>query len=125
MNTDEEPDIAAQFSIRSIPAVKLFKDGKVVDEFVGAQPLGAVRTFVARHLTLPPDSTLQDIEERIHSGEFTEAQRRLLALPPSRQNEADVKRVYARLTAPRALRPCSAQPSATVVMLARTGVRIC
>ncbi|MFZ9708864.1 MAG: thioredoxin [Steroidobacteraceae bacterium] len=97
LNTDEEPDIAAQFSIRSIPAVKLFRDGKVVDEFVGAQPLAAVRAFVARHLTLAPDSTLQDIEALIRGGELTEAQRRLRALPPARQSEADVKRVYARL----------------------------
>ena len=38
LNTENHQDIAGQYSIRSIPNVKLFVDGKVVDEFVGALP---------------------------------------------------------------------------------------
>jgi thioredoxin-like negative regulator of GroEL len=58
LNTDEEPEVAGAYAIRSIPAVKLFRDGKVVDEFVGAQPLGAVRQFVEPHLPKPSDEPL-------------------------------------------------------------------
>jgi putative thioredoxin len=58
VNTDEEPQIAGTYAIRSIPAVKLFRDGKVVDEFVGAQPLGAVRRFVDPHLPRDSDGPL-------------------------------------------------------------------
>jgi len=36
LNTEEFPDIAVQYGVRSIPNVKLFVDGKPVDEFVGA-----------------------------------------------------------------------------------------
>jgi putative thioredoxin len=50
LNTDEEPALATQFQIRGIPAVKLFRHGKVVAEFVGAQPAGAVRSFLKPHL---------------------------------------------------------------------------
>ena len=50
LNTDEAQDIAARYQIRSIPAVKLFHGGKVAAEFVGAQPLGAVRAFLTQHL---------------------------------------------------------------------------
>ena len=50
LNTEEEQEIAAQFGIRSIPTVKLFKDGQPVDEFTGALPEQAVRQFLDQHI---------------------------------------------------------------------------
>lgn len=50
VNSDEAQALAARFAVRSIPAVKLFVDGEVVDEFMGAQPEGEVRAFLDRHL---------------------------------------------------------------------------
>lgn len=35
VNVDEEPEISAQYNIRAIPTLLLFKDGKTVDQFVG------------------------------------------------------------------------------------------
>jgi putative thioredoxin len=52
IDTDAEPTLAARYAIRSIPAVKLFRHGEVVAEFVGAQPLHAIRSFLAPHLAL-------------------------------------------------------------------------
>jgi thioredoxin 1 len=42
VNTDEEQDLAVKFGIRSIPTILFFKDGKVVDQVVGA---AAKQTF--------------------------------------------------------------------------------
>lgn len=48
LNTDQNQSIAMQYDIRGIPAVKAFRDGRVVDEFVGAQPEPMVRQFLQR-----------------------------------------------------------------------------
>ena len=45
LDTDANPQIANAFHIQGIPAVKAFRDGKVVAEFVGAQPPAQVARF--------------------------------------------------------------------------------
>src|SRR5207244_819634 len=47
-NIDENPQIAQQMRIQSIPAVYAFKDGRPVDGFVGALPESQVKQFVQR-----------------------------------------------------------------------------
>jgi putative thioredoxin len=51
VNTDEEPALAAQFAIRSIPDVRIFKDGRMVDGFVGVQPLARLKPLFDKHVT--------------------------------------------------------------------------
>lgn len=42
LNVDENPRTASQFNIRSIPTMLIFKNGKLVDQIVGAQPKQAI-----------------------------------------------------------------------------------
>lgn len=48
VDTDRNPGISQAFRIQGIPAVKAFKDGRIVDEFVGAVPPAQVEAFFDR-----------------------------------------------------------------------------
>jgi len=42
LNVDENPQVASRFNIASIPTMLIFKDGKLIDRIVGAQPKQAI-----------------------------------------------------------------------------------
>ena len=50
VNMDESPMLAQMLQIQSIPAVKLFIDGTIQDEFMGALPEGEVERFLEHNL---------------------------------------------------------------------------
>jgi len=50
MNTDDNPGTAMRYGIRRIPTLLLFKDGKVVDQRVGAMPKPEVLKMIQPHL---------------------------------------------------------------------------
>jgi len=54
LDTEKFQGIAQQLGIRSLPTVKLFKDGRLADEFMGALPEAEVRTFLSNHITEQP-----------------------------------------------------------------------
>ncbi|OBQ20202.1 MAG: thioredoxin [Anabaena sp. WA113] len=53
VNTDENPQIASQYGIRSIPTLMIFKGGEKVDMVVGAVPKTTLSTTVEKYLTTP------------------------------------------------------------------------
>ncbi|WP_054950368.1 thioredoxin [Numidum massiliense] len=50
VNVDEHGDLAAQFGITGIPALLIFKDGELVDRFVGLQDEGTLKKAVLAHV---------------------------------------------------------------------------
>jgi putative thioredoxin len=55
VNTDEAPDLAYRYRIEAIPAVKAFRDGRPVLEFVGVLPEAQLREFLDRLCPGPAD----------------------------------------------------------------------
>ncbi len=99
LNTDEEQDIAGRYQIRSIPAVKLFHGGRVVAEFVGAQPLGAVRSFLAQHLPRESAPALELARAAISRRAYPEAIEQLQALSTAEPDNTDAVIELARALA--------------------------
>ena len=96
VNTDENQDLAQQFQIRGIPAVKLFRNGRVVDEFVGAQPLAGVRAFLEPHLPRASAGDHQAARELAQHGDFAGAIVKLRAIAESDPANLDARRDLAR-----------------------------
>ena len=60
LNTDENPQTASMYGIQSIPAVKAFRDGKVLSEFMGSVPEPQVRSFFERLLPTEAERVAAD-----------------------------------------------------------------
>lgn len=52
LNVDEHPDLAAKYQVSGIPSLLIFKDGKLLERIVGAQPFGALDSQVKSILSL-------------------------------------------------------------------------
>lgn len=50
VDVDANGDLANRFGIRSIPTLVIFKDGRVVDQMIGAAPKPQIRQFLERHI---------------------------------------------------------------------------
>ncbi|MCL2930315.1 MAG: thioredoxin [Trichodesmium sp. St16_bin4-tuft] len=50
INTDDNPNIASQYGIRSIPTLMIFKEGQKVDMVVGAVPKNTLANTLEKYL---------------------------------------------------------------------------
>ncbi|MGF1459614.1 MAG: thioredoxin [Leptolyngbyaceae cyanobacterium] len=50
VNVDEQPAIASNYGVRSIPTLSVFKEGQVIDQVVGAVPQTALAKTLDQHL---------------------------------------------------------------------------
>jgi putative thioredoxin len=80
VDTDANPSISQAFGIQGIPAAKAFKDGRIVDEFVGLQPPANVARFFDGLVPSEADVLVQEGDE--------DALRRALELEPGRADAA-------------------------------------
>lgn len=69
VNSDENQQLSAQYGVRSIPNVKAFVDGQLVDEFLGAQPESTVREFIESLLPSPAELLRRDARSRREIGD--------------------------------------------------------
>lgn len=97
LDTEAEPELAAQFGVRNLPTVAIIQDGKPVDHFSGALPESEVKTFLQKYLPKPWDELLNQAELLMAEG------RHLEALPLAKQafelseKQPDIAKVYIQI----------------------------
>jgi putative thioredoxin len=91
LNVDDSPGLATDYRVQGIPAVKAFRDGQVVDEFVGAQPEGRVREFLRKVAPSAADQALAEARSALAIRQWALAEaafRRVLQAHPANAHAA-------------------------------------
>ncbi len=91
INSDNNQRLAQQYGVQGIPAVKLFRDGKVIAEFVGAQPEPKVREFLNRYAPTKSDLAFTAAKALADEGRLPEAEtalQNILAAQPDHSEAA-------------------------------------
>jgi len=102
VNTDVEQALAARYGVRSLPTVKLFKNGAVADEFMGAQPEKTIRVLLDRHIPRESDALVHQALLELRSGKPEQAvtmlQRARLNDPANDNVKIELARILAALS---------------------------
>jgi putative thioredoxin len=97
VNTDQNPNLATEFNIQGIPAVKAFRHGQVVAEFVGAQPLNVVKDWLAKLAPAPSVEALERATAALAGGRTEEAEAELRKLLEGKEETDRAALLLARL----------------------------
>ena len=85
VNVDKNSNLALRYGVHSIPAVKAFRNGEIVGEFVGLQPEPRVREFLRQIAPTESDLLLEKGVSLLTSGDTSQAEetfRQVLDLTP-------------------------------------------
>ncbi|CAK0755290.1 putative thioredoxin [Gammaproteobacteria bacterium] len=98
VNTDQERELAQRYGVRNLPTVKIFRHGKVVEEFMGAQPEKVVRSYLDRHVDQKAGQLRQQAAAACEQGNFDDALvnlRRAIELEPANKAiQLDLARLF-------------------------------
>jgi len=79
VNIDEQQQLAQQFQVRSVPTVKVIKNGQVVEEFLGVQAESQIRSLLDKYVVRESDKLMAAALERYNNGE-TAAREDMIAI---------------------------------------------
>jgi len=84
VNTDEQRELAREHGIRSLPTMRLFRHGEIVEEILGAQTESTLRILLDRYIERESDKVRASAIEAFQQGRQDEA---LQMLQQARQQE--------------------------------------
>ncbi|HEB82381.1 MAG TPA: thioredoxin [Gammaproteobacteria bacterium] len=77
VNSDEQQELSAKYGVRSLPTVMVFRNGEIVDQFMGAQPESVVRELLERHIERESDKQRSEAMTLLQAGDSDAAERLL------------------------------------------------
>jgi putative thioredoxin len=86
VDVDSNQGLAMRYGIQGIPAVKAFRDGQIVDDFVGAQPEPMVRQFIEKIAPSATGEAVTSADKLLEDRQWQEAEslfREKLELDPA------------------------------------------
>jgi len=75
LNVDQNPNLALRYAVRSIPAVKAFRNGEMIAEFIGVQPEPRLREFIRSIAPKGSDLLLEKGQSLLDLGQAAEAEK--------------------------------------------------
>jgi putative thioredoxin len=93
VNTEEHPGLAQQYDIMSIPNVKLFHKGKVVNEFAGALPKYQLEKWLDENI---PDPSAAELENILNNAGETGDETKLRAYVEQHPDKKEAKLALAK-----------------------------
>ncbi len=97
VNIDDNSDLAMQYGIKSIPSVKIFKDGSVVKEFVGVLPENNINTIIQSIVGDEIQEKLIEAVQLIEKNRFSEAELIYKSILEKNPNNSSARIEMARL----------------------------
>ncbi len=97
INTEEHPELAAQYRIRSIPNVKLFHKGKVINEFTGALPEKMIEDWLKKTIPNKYSEMIDKAKVLIEQGKIEDARAILEEVHSGDITNSDVKVLLAKI----------------------------
>jgi putative thioredoxin len=97
VNTDEERALAQEHGIRSLPTMRLYKDGAMIEEILGAQTLATMRSLLERYVARPSDKAVENAIEAFRQGRTEQALETLAAAREADPGNHRIPLAYAEL----------------------------
>jgi putative thioredoxin len=98
VNTDEQHQLAVQQNIRSLPTMRIYRHGKIVEEISGAQTESTLRTLLDRHIERASDRVRAEARALFEAGNQEEALARLSACHADEPDNQLLTLEFARLS---------------------------